>query len=439
MITRKLIVSMTILTLSTVIMGASVVYAARTAGAYWSGFDSPDGLKSDLLSGYVVVDAMDPTNDGSGGLGPYLAGVPSFSDSEIILFDESDDEEDISAPVSQDSSSDGKAWKEIKVSAGDTLSKIAEAHGISTKDIMLANEIKNQHKITEGQTLFVPRTSSDVLATLDHIKSIRSDEISRKKHAKEVVVTNYIVKDGDTLWSIANAFDLDINSLFGCNKLTNADKLKVGTTIRIPNQDGLLVTVKQGQTVDSLAKDYSIYTEAIRSANRLTATDTLTAGKEIFLPGAKVIAFIETGGNKTAVAKRNTPNVKASVGFGWPVVGKISSPFAWRRDPIRGSRDFHTGLDIRAPRGRGIVASQSGKVVHSGWMGGYGKTIVIQHGNGITTLYAHCSSLIAKKGANVKKGQRIALVGSTGRSTGNHCHFEVRKNGTPVNPLKYLK
>lgn len=85
------------------------------------------------------------------------------------------------------------------------------------------------------------------------------------------------------------------------------------------------------------------------------------------------------------------------------------------------------------------MAAGDGKVVHSGWMGGYGKTIVISHPGGMSTLYGHCSSLLVKNGATVRSGQQIARVGSTGRSTGNHLHFEVRKNGTPQNPLRYLR
>jgi murein DD-endopeptidase MepM/ murein hydrolase activator NlpD len=165
----------------------------------------------------------------------------------------------------------------------------------------------------------------------------------------------------------------------------------------------------------------------------------LVQGKEIFLPGAKVSVFVETAGAKSAVAKNVREKVLARRGFGWPVVGKISSSFGWRRDPVRGGRDFHTGLDIRAPKGRPIVAAAAGKVVHSGLMGGYGRTIVISHPGGITTLYGHASKLLVSAGTNVKRGQRIALIGSTGRSTGNHVHFEIRQGGRPMNPLKYIR
>jgi murein DD-endopeptidase MepM/ murein hydrolase activator NlpD len=414
--------------------GVCVSYAAKNAGALWSGFDAQDGTNSGLLSGYVMVDAVDAIdaqNGGAGGIGPFRANTPSFNDPGIVLYEEGDEAES-DAPGDEAN----VVWKEIRVAAGDTLSQIAESHGLTIKEIMQANELTDEHKLREGQILYVPNSSEFVLETLAHVRKLKNEEISRKKQAKAVKITNYVVKDGDTLWSIANAFDLDINSLFGCNKLSDSSVLKVGTTIRVPNQDGIMLVVKSGQTLDNLAKEYGIFAEAVLSANEMSPGDALIAGREIFLPGAKVSAFVESNGTKAAVARSR---VSASQGFGWPVVGKISSQFGWRKDPVRGGRDFHTGLDIRAPRGRQIVASQGGKVVHSGWMGGYGKTIVISHPGGVTTLYAHCSSLLVKVGANVRRGQKIALVGSTGRSTGNHVHFEVRKNGTPMNPLKYIK
>ena len=429
--TRRKIVLFIMLTVTASLTFVCVLHAAKSAGAFWSGFDSQDGTNSGLPSGYVVVDAVDSRNGGTNGIGPFRANEPSFSDSDLVLYEDGDE-----STYAASDDERNVVWKEVRVAAGDTLSKIAEKYGVTIKEIMQANELTDEHKLREGQVLYIPNSSEYVLETLAHVRKLKSEEISRKKQAKTVKITNYVVKDGDTLWSIANAFDLDINSLFGCNKLSDSNVLKVGATIRVPNQDGIMLTVKSGQTMDKLAKEYGVFVEAILSANEMSSGDTLVAGREIFLPGAKVSAFVESNGARVAVARGSA---SANQGFGWPVIGKVSSPFGWRKDPVRGGRDFHTGLDIRAPRGRPIAASQAGKVVHSGWMGGYGKTIVISHPSGMTTLYAHCSSLLVKVGTNVKRGQRIALVGSTGRSTGNHVHFEVRKNGTPMNPLKYIK
>ncbi|HHZ20118.1 MAG TPA: peptidoglycan DD-metalloendopeptidase family protein [Firmicutes bacterium] len=122
----------------------------------------------------------------------------------------------------------------------------------------------------------------------------------------------------------------------------------------------------------------------------------------------------------------------------WPLRGRISSPFGWRRHPVLKKRKYHTGIDIAAPHGLAIRASDHGIVIYSGWNGGYGKMISIDHGNKISTLYAHCSRLFVEKGDRVTQGQHIANVGSTGLSTGPHLHFEVRVNGTPDNPMNYL-
>lgn len=125
----------------------------------------------------------------------------------------------------------------------------------------------------------------------------------------------------------------------------------------------------------------------------------------------------------------------------WPVPGhsRISSPFGYRIHPILKKKKFHSGIDIPAPTGSNVIAGASGIVIHSGSLGGYGKTIMIDHGGGIVTLYAHNSSLIASKGQSVNKGDTVAKIGSTGMSTGPHSHYEVRKNGAYENPVPWLK
>lgn len=126
--------------------------------------------------------------------------------------------------------------------------------------------------------------------------------------------------------------------------------------------------------------------------------------------------------------------------FMWPVPGfyRISSGYQGRRSPISGKSEFHTGIDIPASYGEDVVAAADGVVIKAGWVNGYGNTIMISHGSGIVTLYGHNSSLVASNGQSVKKGQVVAKIGSTGNSTGNHCHFEVRVNGDHTDPMPYL-
>ncbi|ABN52978.1 MAG TPA: M23 family peptidase [Hungateiclostridium thermocellum] len=122
----------------------------------------------------------------------------------------------------------------------------------------------------------------------------------------------------------------------------------------------------------------------------------------------------------------------------WPASGRISSRFGTRSDPFNFSQKVHEGIDIAADYGTTILASATGKVTLSDWYGNYGKCVIIDHGYGLSTLYGHCQTLLVKEGQTVKKGDKIATVGSTGRSTGPHLHFEVRLNGVPVDPLQYL-
>ena len=153
---------------------------------------------------------------------------------------------------------------------------------------------------------------------------------------------------------------------------------------------------------------------------------------------AKQSASIGTYINKTA----KDTNVQVASGFIKPIQGRITSPFGWRTHPIFNSRSFHSGIDIGGPNYGEIKASNSGKVIYSGWYGGYGKVVIIEHGmvNGkpITTLYAHMSTILVSNGQKVTKGQVIGKEGTTGYSTGPHCHFEVRVNGQPNNPLNYI-
>lgn len=127
----------------------------------------------------------------------------------------------------------------------------------------------------------------------------------------------------------------------------------------------------------------------------------------------------------------NTPSI-------WPASGAITSGFGWRNPPIEDGSELHQGIDIAVEIGTPVVATADGEVVKSGLAGGYGNLVQINHGNGIETLYGHNSQLAVSVGQKVKKGQVISYVGSTGVSTGPHIHYEVRVNGTAINPMKFM-
>lgn len=140
------------------------------------------------------------------------------------------------------------------------------------------------------------------------------------------------------------------------------------------------------------------------------------------------------------IRERGDGGVQAS-GSGamiWPISGPVTSEFGWRVHPITGSQRFHSGVDIGGDYSQSVHAAQSGTVEYAGWISGYGNAVIINHGGGITTLYGHNQSLAVSEGQSVSQGQTIAYCGSTGNSTGPHCHFEVRRNGEPVSPYSYL-
>jgi len=322
-----------------------------------------------------------------------------------------------------------KRWVEYYVKAGDTLIGIGEYFSLPPEVLSKANALANPHLLMEGQELLIPLTKEDADAVLAEVKA-------RKEREKEVRITSletrkYTVQEGDSLWSIANSFNLDINTLFGCNDMKNPNYLRVGTTLRIPNQDGVFYKVQKGDTLAKIASKYGLPVEAIQKVNALSGSN-IAVGGELFLPGAKPVTSVYsfTGGSSGS---------SVSAGFRWPLSGRITSGYGWRRHPFTKRRDFHTGIDIRGATGRIIRASRAGRVVYSGWMGGYGRVVVIDHGKDYSTLYAHCSRLLVRKGQRVSAGQAVGKVGSTGRATGPHLHFEVRYRNKSMNPLKVLR
>ncbi|NLV82367.1 MAG: peptidoglycan DD-metalloendopeptidase family protein [Synergistaceae bacterium] len=334
-------------------------------------------------------------------------------------------------------------WQEVVLKKNDTIESLAKEFGISVDNIRQANNMKKNQSPSYSEVIYIPDSSKYVDSTLAFVKKMERAAEEETKKAKTLSIIHYLVKEGDSLWTIANKFDLKVDTIVGSNKLSDINILKIGSQLRIPNQDGVFVKIDKNINMAEFADKYGSTRDAVYFANKLNEKSKISIGQEIFLPGG---AIASNKDEQQKVKKRpgisrmaKTRATTTAQRIGWPVFGRISSSFGWRRSPFGKRRRFHTGIDIRAPRGRNIVAASNGRVVHSGWMGGYGKTIVIAHPSGISTLYGHCSSLVVCNGTTVRKGQLIARVGSTGRSTGNHLHFEVRRGGSPVNPMSYLR
>ena len=226
-------------------------------------------------------------------------------------------------------------------------------------------------------------------------------------------------------------FFLLISIFSGCQVLRNLDILST-------NQRGVYHTVQKGQTLHFIARAYNVNLDRLKRINGVYDPSRLQIGTRLWIPGARQVLNIDSNINKQTFAKNKKKRKKALnkgiKGFLiWPVKGQLTSRFGNR------SGRHHDGIDIGARRGTSIVAAAEGKVMFAGWGPiGYGLMIIIKHKNDLTTVYAHNSHIHVHKNQMVKKGQKIASVGSTGRSTGPHLHFEVRNDSLPMNPLNYL-
>ena len=226
------------------------------------------------------------------------------------------------------------------------------------------------------------------------------------------------VEKGETLSEIAGVYSVSMDSICGSNNLRSYDIIRVGAILRIPNKDGILHKIRKGQNIVSLAKRYRVPIKKIIAENNIKNPDFITVGEDIFVPDAKPLNVIP--------------------GFLWPARNRqVTSSYGWRRHPINRRKHFHLGIDIRS-RYQLIRATKYGKVTYTGWLGGYGKAIIIAHPGGWKSLYGHLSRFIVKVGQYVKQGQYIAKSGNTGYSSGPHLHFELIKNGRHKNPYRYL-
>jgi murein DD-endopeptidase MepM/ murein hydrolase activator NlpD len=147
---------------------------------------------------------------------------------------------------------------------------------------------------------------------------------------------------------------------------------------------------------------------------------------------------IARGSGSSPAPATPLPRQPSALGYQWPVVGPVTSPYGYRIHPVYGTRKLHSGVDVGAPRGTPIAATTDGVVIFSGRRGGYGNTVIVDHGGGLSSLYAHMSQISAGEGATVNRGDVVGLVGATGTATGNHLHFEIRHNGSATNPAPFL-
>ncbi|MFW6180957.1 MAG: peptidoglycan DD-metalloendopeptidase family protein, partial [Spirochaetota bacterium] len=233
-------------------------------------------------------------------------------------------------------------------------------------------------------------------------------------------LVEYTIRRGDTLWEIAGRFGVDPDSIISANVFTNVHAIMPGDTILVPNLRGIFVHVAEGDTILKYASTYKVPPDFIMEVNNLR-TSRLVPGQKLFLPGVRF---------------RHMERAYAlGEAFSKPVRGRLTSRFGYRVDPFTRGRSLHTGVDIAAPAGTKVHAAQGGTVVFAGERYGYGKTVIIEHRFGYTTLYGHLGSIQVKRGQQVSGGGVIGTVGSSGRSTGPHLHFEIWLKNRKIDPL----
>ncbi|HRP69906.1 MAG TPA: M23 family metallopeptidase, partial [Turneriella sp.] len=247
----------------------------------------------------------------------------------------------------------------------------------------------------------------------------------QKNNDGRVQIIQHKVKSGESIWRLAQRYNVPVQTIVNANKIKEKSIIQPGDTLRIPDRAGIFHTIKKQESLKQIAKKYKINPDKIKKANGLTST-LLAKGDEIFLPGAKPLPEIRYVQQKV---------------FAWPIKAKyrLTSPFGWRVHPITHHKAFHSGIDIGAMMKTPIHAAADGVVAFAGNAGSYGNMVLLRHKNGLFTVYGHASKLIAKKGQFIKRGQKIALVGSTGASTGPHLHFEVKSTEKHLSPFKALK
>jgi len=264
----------------------------------------------------------------------------------------------------------------VTVREGQSLWSLADEYGTSVEAIMEANDLDGT-LLRTGQRLVIPAEG-----TLVQAQPVKKAPAKLKPGTRVVAIRLY---EGQTLWDVSQAYGTTIEEIVDLNGLSNADLVRAGQQLRVP-----------------------------------------VRGMASVAPRRVTQALAESAASVASSA------VALAQGFVWPARGRLTSRFGWRR------WRHHDGIDIAAPYGSPVTAARDGVIVYSGWYHAYGKAVIIDHGSGLQTLYGHNSKNLVRAGQRVTKGQLIAHVGSTGRSTGPHLHFEVRINGRPVNPIKYL-
>ena len=272
-------------------------------------------------------------------------------------------------------------------------------------------------------------------------------------YSTKTAEVTYEVKKGDTWSEIANSHGLTSAELLALNPGYNIDRLQIGEvltlaasvpylTLTVVEQERYVqdipFDIEYTDTANLYKGDYQVTSAGEYGAADVVANVTYVNGEEVERTVLSSVTLRQPVTEQRLQGTKERPTWYPTGSFRWPTTGRITSTFGGRSSPGGIGSTNHKGIDIANSYGTAVYAADGGTVTYAGWMGGYGYLVQINHGNGYVTYYGHNSKLLVSVGQHVYKGQQIARMGSTGNSTGNHCHFEVRYNGVAKNPLNYL-
>ncbi len=324
-------------------------------------------------------------------------------------------------------------------------------------------------------------TLSPIRMSAPAVLQLRLPELLLLGRSEPDLVGTHAVASGETLWDISRGVGVSVAALAAANHISEAATLHPGQVLVIPEPETRVPsalpasqsqlpqthTVAPGETLWEIARNSGVNVAALAAANDLspdvivrprrvlsvpppgTSAPASPPGSSSRRPGlakdgpGRSVGPVHLAGRAARVAPAGEPPVQTQtiaqrLQLLWPSSGIVTSRFGWRVHPIFGTREFHTGLDIATRWGSPVLAARTGIVRFAGWMAGYGRLIVVDHGSGLRTMYSHLSAVLVGCGDQVTKGQMIGRIGSTGWSTGPHLFFEVRQNGVPEDPTSYL-
>jgi murein DD-endopeptidase MepM/ murein hydrolase activator NlpD len=263
----------------------------------------------------------------------------------------------------------------------------------------------------------------------DEFQTFEKDYVLKEEKEKEeeTRVDYYVVQPGDSLYKISNKIGIDMNVLIANNASVKDGRIRVGQKLKILNGNNIEYKVQSGDSLIKIANKFNVKLDELIENNGLSSTQ-LQVGQNIIVKNPDL-----------NYVNKEVERLKGFQIKNWPVAWTgVTSPFGQRYHPVLKRNIFHKGVDLRA-RYVSLYAPADGVISTAGWMSGYGQIIIIKHKDGYETRHAHLNKMYVKSGEKVRAGQLIGETGQTGRVTGPHLHFEVRKNGKPLDPMKFKK